>query len=226
MPRIRVAYRQNGAARFVSHLDVMRAFERAMRRAGLKLSYTQGFNPRPKLTFAAPLPVGMVGLREYVDIVLDEAASPFLVMSRLGRVMPKGLSVLNAREVPDESPNLMAVVHHARYLAKGFTNKKPDLAVIQESLQAFLARREIYVERQTSKGVKRKDIRPGIRSINAAAEDRELRIGMELKAGQEGNVRPYEVLTALQHLGPVQPDRFVIIRTALLSSNGRLVWEI
>ena len=74
--RLRITYRKDGPARHVGHLDVMRTWERAIRRAKLPLAYTQGFSPHARIALAAPLPVGTIGERELMDIWLDEPAGP------------------------------------------------------------------------------------------------------------------------------------------------------
>lgn len=225
MSRVRIAFRQEGAARYVSHLDVMRAFERAARRAGLPLAYSQGFNPKPKMTFAAPLAVGMIGCREYLDLELETDMEPELVLARLQQSLPGGLVPVRAEMVAG-GPALMSLVHRARYTAHGDRVNGLTDDGLRVRLERFLARPDITVERRTGKGVRRKNIRPGIYSLSARLDEERLSFFMELKAGSAGNVRPDELLMALAADLPLVPASFVIRRTALLFRDGRLLWDV
>lgn len=222
MPRFRFCYRQEGRTRYVSHLDIVRAFERAARRAGLRLLYSQGFNPRPKLTFAAPLAVGVSGCREYLDLELEEEREPVEVLEALRSNLPDGLVPVAVRVVAD-GPSLMSLVDRTRYLAVGPVPEGFDARALQAELAAFLSRGEIVVERRSAKGLKRKNIRPGIYSLRAGINGGKLCFSMELKAGA-GNVRPDEVLKALGERLPLVPDDFAVLRTALMSRDNQLLW--
>jgi len=221
--RYRVAYRQDGPARWVGHLDIMRAFARAARRARLPLAYSRGFNPRPRMSFAAPLPVGMQGGQEYVDLELEEALPVEEVVHRLRETMPPGLQVLRVRRVPSDSPALMGILDRVRYVCRGSLGSHLTLAEIEERLASFLAKGEILVVRRT--GEKPRDIRPGIKSITARVDNGTISLVMELKAGSHGNVRPEEVLHALCEIMPIDPASFTIARTALIAKDGKLLWD-
>ncbi len=224
MPRVRLVYRQEGQARFVSHLDVMRAFERAARRAGLPLVYSQGFNPRPKLVFAAPLPVGTSGCREYVDMELEGDLSPDEVLDRLRRNLPGGLVPVAARSAA--GPPLMSLVGRACYLAAGKLPRGLSPEHVEEGLARFLARGEIVTERKTAKGTRRKNIRPGIHRLRARSDGDRLELTMELEAGSARNVRPDEVLQALGVDLGLDAENFAVLRTAVLSREGFLLWDL
>lgn len=225
MPRVRLVYRQEGPARYVSHLDVMRAFERAARRAGLPLAYTAGFNPRPKLGFAAPLAVGMTGCRECVDLELEEDVAPVEVLDRLRGTLPEGLVAVRAESITG-GPALMSLVSRARYTAVGEAPEGLTAEDVQALLIAFLARGTIRTERKSVKGLKQKDIRPGIYSLTVDLVGPKLVLVMELKAGSAGNVRPDDVLSALGEVLPLVVDGFAVSRTALLSRAGQLLWDV
>lgn len=224
MTRIRLAYRQEGQARFVSHLDVMRAFERAARRAGLPLAYSQGFNPRPKLVFAAPLPVGTSGHREYVDLELESDLSPDEVLGRLRLSLPDGLVPTAARSAA--GPPLMSLVGRACYLAVGELPQGLTREHLDEGLARFLSRGEITAERKTAKGTRRKNIRPGIHRVGARNNGNRLELAMELQAGSARNVRPDEVLWALGVDLGLDVECFAVLRTAVLSREGFLLWDL
>ncbi|MDI6906475.1 MAG: TIGR03936 family radical SAM-associated protein [Thermoanaerobacterales bacterium] len=227
MPRIRLAFRQDGPARFLGHLDVMRTFERACRRAGLRPAYTQGFNPHPKMGFAAPLPVGMNGAREYVDLELESEAPAADVAAALARQLPAGLTVLGARPVEAGGSPLMGQLGRAHYRVTGraANGEKWDDERLRAAVERFLGRAEVFVTRRTGKGTKKKDIRPGIRSLRARTDGETLILTMELAAGGGGTVRPDEVLRALREEAGLDLVGAEVWRTALLSGDGRLLWE-
>ena len=100
----RMMYAKVGPARFISHLDLLRTFGRAARRAGLPLAFTQGFNPHPKITFAAPLAVGIAGEAEFADLELTRKIPAPVVARALTGALPEGLSVLEVRLQRGSSP--------------------------------------------------------------------------------------------------------------------------
>lgn len=118
--RVRIVFRKGEIVKYISNLDLLRAWERALRRARLPLAYTQGFNPHPRITIAMPLAVGCSGENEVVDVLLDtgdedEAELARTVEGTLEPVMPPGISVLSAVEVPWHDPALATQFSHARY---------------------------------------------------------------------------------------------------------------
>ncbi|MEW5899766.1 MAG: TIGR03936 family radical SAM-associated protein, partial [Bacillota bacterium] len=139
MPRYRVQFSKEGPARFWSHLDLVRNFERALRRAGLPMLYSQGFNPRPRFSFAAPLPVGMAGEKEYLDLELEQNISPREIFFRLSRVFPPGVRIKEVQPVRDDAPSLMAALEKAGYTVEAELSGEISDAGLQECLRSFLA---------------------------------------------------------------------------------------
>ncbi len=113
--RVRVTFATGDSVKYVGHLDLARAWERAIRRARLPLAYTQGFNPQPRLQFAAALPVGYTSQAELADIFLNEALDPEAAVARLAAALPEGIRPLAAVEVPREAPSLQSQVVAASY---------------------------------------------------------------------------------------------------------------
>lgn len=113
--KFRAAFRKSGRARFISHLDLNRAFGRAFRRAGIRLRYTQGFNPKPLLAFTPALALGAEGLREAVDFQLGEAMAPADLVRRLNATLPEGVEVLSVSHLRAGDPSLSSGVRAALY---------------------------------------------------------------------------------------------------------------
>lgn len=226
MFRYRIAFRKEGPARWIGHLDLMRALERAFRRAELPLCYSEGFNPRPRFVFALPLPVGTIGLRELADFYLRVPANPEGVKARLSIVLPEGLSILALKRIPRDAPNLMAAVGMASYRAEGELPPTVTAGQVAEAVNAVLGAKEIKCTCDGKGGAKEKDIRPGIFGLQASITNNTLIISMKVQAGQQGNIRPAEVVDAFLRLGglPGNPCDFVYYHTGLfMVTDGRAV---
>ncbi|MGC8780416.1 MAG: TIGR03936 family radical SAM-associated protein [Anaerolineae bacterium] len=161
--RMRVTFATDDSVKYVGHLDMARAWERAIRRARLPLAYSQGFNPQPRLHFAAALPVGFTAEAELVDVFLNEELDPADFLARLGPALPAGIRLIAARPVPREWPALQAVVCGARYRIEVETDE-PD-AAFADRLAGFMARPTAWRERRRGQTISRYDLRPLIESL-------------------------------------------------------------
>src|SRR5437870_7518850 len=93
--KLRIRFRKYGDLRLISHHDLMRCFERMLRRAALPFHSTEGFNPKPRLVFAMPLPLGVVGCQEVAELELDAELAPEVIQDRLAHQVPPGLEILS-----------------------------------------------------------------------------------------------------------------------------------
>ncbi len=159
--RIRMKFRKNGAMRFVGHLDLMRYFQKAMRRAGLDLAYSEGFHPHPILSFASPLGLGLTSDGEYLDVELRASDSAETALKALNREMAEGMEITDYVFLPDDAPNAMAAVAAADYLVyfkheETFTQKE-----IADGIRAYWERRDsIPVTKQGKKSERVIDLKP------------------------------------------------------------------
>jgi radical SAM-linked protein len=207
-------------------LDLVRAFERACRRAALPLYYSEGFNPRPRIVFALPLRVGVIGLRELVEVYLRVPVQPEALKTRLASALPEGLSLESVRRVPREAPALMAAVDRATYHVDGQIGPEVTQESVRAGLQAVLGAGEIKSIRRSKDGSKERSIRSGIISLDARCNAGGLNMDMTLQAGQQGNVRPEEVVEAFLRLGGFSGDPldFTYYRTGLFTlTSDRMV---
>ena len=117
---VRVVFSKTGRAKFISHLDLTRAMTRVVRRAAIPLWYTEGFNRHPYLTFAAPLSLGYEGLRETMDLRLEEEMSMEELVSRLNEALPEGLTALSAAEAVAKAGDLAAAFFQTGELCINF----------------------------------------------------------------------------------------------------------
>jgi radical SAM-linked protein len=196
-----MTFASGGPMRYVSHLDTMRTWERAIRRARLPLSYSQGFSPHARIAFAAPLPVGVEGERELMDLWLDEATAPAEVARRLTASTPPGLDVVAIEEVLEKQPSMQSILSHAEYRARLDTahlDLEGGCSEIADRIAALLALAELDWEEQRGEKVRRYDLRRTILELALDLEDLDpptLSMRLSLEQGRTG--RPAQVLRAL-----------------------------
>ena len=214
---IRFVYQVEGVLKFLSHLDLLKLFNRALLRAGLPVAYSEGFNPHPKISFGPPRGVGQEGRREMGDLQLKEPLPPAEVCRRLNLGLPKNLRILAAKEVEDFAPPLMAEINLAVYEAE-FSLPPDLLAGLKQKTAEFLAADKVEILRKRPKKKdKIIDLRAGLQSL--IWQDNILRL--EIPFAEAGSVKPVEVL---QHLLPPDAgEAYRLARVGLFvqSADGR-----
>jgi radical SAM-linked protein len=196
--RLRCKFAKGSAIKYISHLDLARAWERTFRRAGLPLLYSQGFTPRPRFQIAAGLPVGVTSRAELLDVWLRQRLEPEEVLARLRAVSPPGLEVVEVVEVDLKAAALQSQICAADYQAAVRTAEA--LTAIQDRVGALLAAPTLPRRRLHKGEWQTYDLRPFIHSITVMAGDEgsdERILVMRLLASQSGAGRPDEVLDAL-----------------------------
>ena len=170
--RIIVKFEKGAQLRYLSHLDLQRAFHRAIRRAGVPIAYSQGFNPHPQTSFASALPVGQTGLSEWMEIRLEEGArmSPDDVREALNHTFPEGLFIHAAYPAPEGYPSLTSAMRSADYTAypAGDTVVSIPENELRANIELFLSEPIMVEKRKKSKGkhvTVQTDIRPMILSM-------------------------------------------------------------
>ncbi len=217
--RLRALFRKEGPARFLSHLEVSAAFLRALRRAGVPLSFSEGFHPHPKVSFAWATSVGMESRGEYVDVLvrsvrpLEEAA----LAGRINACLPEGLAVASLEEIPLFAPALgtrIAGFSYAMDLAPLESAPGADLALpaLAHRIQTFLAAASFVVSRRKEHRTVTREIRPLVSALALDEEAREVRC--TLHAGPEGSVRPLEILVDVLGLPEETARRLPVVKTA------------
>jgi radical SAM-linked protein len=198
---IEVTYAKEGAVLFLAHLDVLRAFERAVRRADLPIAHSEGFNPRPRLVFASPLGVGQGGMEERCCLTLREAVAPLAVARALSAALPPGLRLVSAERLPGPKPPPYHTIEWAEWGIRipeetaGFSplSQWAEAHCLAERCARLLAATEALVTRRTKGGVREVDVRPGILELDAV-DDRAVRAMLRLL---EPSAKPAEVVEAL-----------------------------
>jgi radical SAM-linked protein len=206
--RIRVTFSKTGGLKYVGNLDLHKIWERAARRAGLDLAYTQAFHPQAKIQLASPLPLGFSSRCEVVDIRLNEDVDLSDLAARLQEAMPAGIRLLRCQEVDPLAPALQAEVAAAEYeitLAGAF--EKLDL---KRRIEELLASASVPRQRRG----KHYDLRPLIEDLQMVVDDAQSEpiIRMRLTAREGATGRPEEVLDALG----IPSEDSLIERTGLI----------
>jgi len=196
--RVRLGFGSGEPVKYISHLDTMRLWEKALRRAGLPLAYTQGYHPQPRIQFAAPLAVGFTGEHETLDLWLSEHVEPVELAERARAQLPAGLELLTVNEVNVGEPSLPAQVVGAVYSVAVESDVSPtELAA---RVAALVKQPEIHRQRRRKGRMRDYDLRPLIDELRyggSAPEDGRHLLWMRLKLGSGATGRPDEVLSAL-----------------------------
>lgn len=195
--KARIKFRKNGVMKFIGHLDIMRYFQKAIRRAEIPIAFTSGYSPHMIMSFANPLGVGLTSDGEYFDIELTESIASKEAVRRLNEQMVDGMEIVSFVQIPDDKKSKgMSIVAGADYQSSVKNGSLPeDLA---EKLEAFYAQNEICVVKKTKKSEKEVDIRPMIYKL----ECRNGGIYMRVAAGSVQNLKPELVTEAfVRYLG-------------------------
>jgi radical SAM-linked protein len=187
----RLRFQKRGPLRLLSHHDLLRTFERLLRRADVPFHRTQGFHPKPRLVFALSLPLGVVGCDEVAEIELTQPMEPAELQDRLRRHAPTGLEILGVCRVP------LRTTAHVRSLSYALPVPRERLADLQPRLAAVLASEACWIDR-TRPPKRRLDLRPFLRDLRleGAAAGSTILV-MDLWLTESGTARPEEVLRLL-----------------------------
>lgn len=198
--KVRIKFAKYGAMKFIGHLDMMRFFQKAIRRAGIDIRYSEGFSPHQIMSFAAPLGVGIESSGEYMDIEVLSMTSTEDMKQALNQVMVEGVEVLDVCVLPDNAKNAMASVAAASYKIK---MKEGDFPIVDLSgqLQSFYRQEKIPYTKETKKSVIELDLKQGIYEIEADADGS---MCMLVNASSSGNIKPTMVFEKLCEFAGVE----------------------
>ena len=204
--------------RHIGHLDIQRAVMRALRRSGLPVSYSKGFNPHILLTFASALSTGAAGRKEIMDVQLDKDVTPEEFVSAMNGAMPPDMQLSYAKVLDDRHIALMAQVQAADYTITILDDAAAEKIVA--SIPAFLAQKSIITMRKTKSGMKETDIRPLL--LELTGEGRTIHTVMTLT--ERLACKPNMLMEALSAFVGVEAPRVMVVRNGLfgLDESGAL----
>jgi radical SAM-linked protein len=205
MNRLRIRFKRGEDIKFISHLDLIRVWQRAFRRAGVELAYTEGFNPHPRLSLAAPLALGITGESELMDVYTVNAVSSQAFGAMVAPQLPAGLEIVQVLSIPLEAAALQAQVRFAEFEVKVQTDSVEKLKL---DIQQMLAAETIPWQHQRDTGVKSYDLRRLIDNLWIIVQDGgTATIGMRLHCDSDGAGRPEQVVKALGLDNPLSINR-------------------
>ena len=235
---VRVKYCKNGPIKYISHLNLAQVFTRTLRRANIPVVISNGFNPRFRISFGPPLPLGISSTSEYLDIRLKEEIKVEELTERLNLVLPQGLKILQAKTIPSSADSLVKVIDRASYvitlkikeklLNSAAKNQEDELRKLKQEIEKnnkrFLNLDEINVEKQTKNGVKRVDIKPSILDIKVHNfKSSILKLSLEIRIGQQGNLNPRYVAKAWISNFAISFDIIQICRDGLYAKGEEVI---
>ncbi|MEL7645722.1 MAG: TIGR03936 family radical SAM-associated protein [Anaerolineaceae bacterium] len=210
--RVRVRFSKDGDLRFTGHLDLQRLFERALRRSGLPLRYSQGFNPKVRLNLASALPLGFSSEAELLDFWLDEALDTAAVERHLRAALPADIRIRQVDFVPNQLPSLQSSLKTSQY--RVFFQPTVDPRELKEKLSALLKQESIPFTRRA----KTVDLKQLLLSTRWEESANGSELMLEMKSTPEANGRPDELLSLLG----LTPGTYQVCRTGMSfrSSEG------
>jgi radical SAM-linked protein len=210
MQRLRIKYCRGEEVKFISHLDMMRLWQRAFARAGIPLAYSEGFSPHPQMSLAVPLAVGVTSDAELMDIQCTKNVPSHIFTASVNQQLPEGVEIIETMAIGLEQPSLPAQVKFAEYRVHVATPKTG--AEIRQALEALLALKQLPWQHQRDTGPHRYDLRALIDDLWLIEQaDGKYTLGMRLRCDSTGSGRPEQVAAAL---GLPQPS--AMHRTGLI----------
>ncbi|MFV0529396.1 MAG: TIGR03936 family radical SAM-associated protein [Lachnospiraceae bacterium] len=217
--KARVKFSKRGPVKYVGHLDMMRYFQKTIRRAQIPIAYSEGYNPHMIMSFAAPLGVGTQSDGEYFDMILQEPMASREMCERLNATMAEGIQVVNIVEVEDtKATNAMSLVAAADYEIVYEAMAEAVAVRWAAALREFAAQETIEVLKKTKRSESLVDIRPFIYEISMLGNV----MHMKLAAGSVNHTKPELVLAAfMEYTGEsAAPQAFQLIRNEIYAATG------
>jgi len=215
MQRLRIRFRRGKEVKYISHLDLMRLWQRAFNRAGISLAYSAGFHPHPRISLAVPLALGVTGDAELMDIVVDKWVSPHSLATALSEQLPSGIEIQQVFPLPLTMPSLQSQVRYAEYRVELETDKGQK--EIESAITSLLALEHLPWQHQRDTGPRHYDLRALIDDLWLIdCHPGSCTIGMRLRCDNSGSGRPEKGSAALgfEHHPPSVNRTKLILKTS------------
>ena len=216
--KARIKFRKYGVLRFIGHLDVMRFFQKLMRRADIPIAFTGGYSPHMIMSFASPLGIGLTSDGEYLDIELTAPVDSREAVKRMNEECVEGIEIISIRQISDEKKMTgMTILAAADYLISVKKGALPENW--KEAFADFMAQREICVIKQTKRSEREEDIRPFIFRWEIQGEN----IWLQLAAGSRNNLKPDLVMDTFLSVCAIPEDSvsFAYHRLEMYADKGK-----
>jgi len=196
MQRLRVNFSRAAGLRFISHLDLIRLWHRALNRADIAIAYSEGFNPHPRLSLAAPLALGVTSDAELMDVILAKFVSPHTFTDSVSRQLPEGIDIRQVYNAALNMPSMQSQVRFAEYTVELTTDK--TWSEIEAAIADLLRKKSLPWQHQRDTGPRKYDLRILIEDIDLIDwQSGKCTIGMKLRCDSRGSGRPEQVAAAL-----------------------------
>ena len=205
--RYRITFTKTDAARFIGHLDLQSLFQKAIKRAKLPVAYSEGFNPHQLLSFAMPLPLGMTGRAEILEVFLTHEMRVADIIFHLNSQMPMGLSIISIKKVPAIGKSAAALVQKATYSVT-FSEALNLADVVQEIMNSKIVQIKKEAKRKGRKEVVTVDIRPDIFGIDVGSQHN---LRAVLACGSERNLKPEILAQYILKVSGIMPENCDIV---------------
>ena len=197
MQRLRIRFGRGEEIKFISHLDIMRLWDRAFHRARIPLAYSEGFNPHPKMSLAVPLAVGVTSEAELMDVFVDRPVTPHWFTSAMNQQLPPGITILGVFQVALTLPSLQSQVRYADYRVQLETNESAAKD-IEKAVAALLSAEHLPWQHRRDTGQRSYDLRALIDDLKVISiTDSGCTLEMRLRCDSSGSGRPEQVVLAL-----------------------------
>ena len=206
MHRIRIRFRRGEEVKFISHLDIIRLWQRAMRRAAIELAYSEGFNPHPRISLAAPLALGITSEAELMDIYTPRFISQHSFAACISRQLPPGIEIIQVYHIATTLPSLQAQMRFAEYVVE--SKSEEGKSCVDEKITFLMARESLPWQHQRDTGPRKYDLRKLIDGLWLVGwQGGYASIGMRLRCDSKGSGRPEQVIKALDLQPPTSIRR-------------------
>jgi len=196
MQRLRVKFSRGEDVKYISHLDIMRLWQRVFIRAGVPLAYSEGFNPHPRVSLAAPLALGVTSEAELMDVILSRWFSPHSFSSVVGRQLPRGIEICQVLNAALTLPSLQSQVRFAEYRVLLETEKNQE--DVEDTIASLMAKKELPWQHRRDTGIRHYDLRILIDELRFIdLNEGRCIIDMKLRCDSGGSGRPEQVATAM-----------------------------
>ena len=196
MQRLRIRFRRGEELKYISHLDLLRLWQRVLNRAGIRLAYSEGFNPHPRMSLAVPLALGITSEAELMDIVLDKWSSPHTFTDAVEQQLPEGIEILQTYNIAMTLPSLQSQITFSEYTVEVATDE--NRKEVEKSLDSLLKAESFPWQHQRDTGPRHYDLRKLIDDLWIIDWHRDsTTIGMKLRCDSNGSGRPEQVAAAL-----------------------------
>jgi radical SAM-linked protein len=210
--RLRLRFSRGEQLKYISHLDLMRLWERTLRRADVLMAYSEGFSPHPRISLAVPLPIGVTSEAELMDLVVRKTVSPYFFLQNTKPQLPPGVEILEIQQVSLTAPSLQSLTRFIEYRVS--VRSEGTEEEVRGAIEATLRAQTLPWHHMRDTGPRHYDLRPLIEELRLEGwQEGVVTLGMRLRCDASGTGRPEQVTAALGltgHPGLIHRTRIIL----------------